>query len=83
MKQGTWNGLGGETNDRIFRPRKSKGDIRRMKKYDIDIIKKSTYNFFIEAENEEEAKKKAYNLYETNSQEYFSDCDIEIEVGEF
>lgn len=54
-----------------------------MKKYDIDIIKKSTYNFFIEAENEEEAKKKAYNLYETNSQEYFSDCDIEIEVGEF
>lgn len=53
-----------------------------MKKFDITITQKDIYNFEIEAKSEEEAKSKAFRLFEEDKKAYFFDSDNDIEVVE-
>ena len=49
-----------------------------MKKFEVEFEETTTYNFIVEAENEDEAEDKAYDVYgELGDKKYLylSDCD--------
>ena len=55
--------------------------MSELKEFDIDIFKKITYNFNVLAHSYEEAKEKAYKIYEQAENngtisEYIYDCNI-------
>ena len=49
-----------------------------MKKFKVEVEKTTTNNFNVEAENEDEAEYKAYDVYDElgdKKYQYFNDCD--------
>lgn len=49
-----------------------------MKKFEVEFEETTTYNFIVEAENEDEAEDKAYDVYDElgdKKYQYFNDCD--------
>ena len=55
-------------------------------KFEVDIVRKSTFTFTIEAETESEACDKAYNFYcklveSRKINDYLTDEDLEYEVN--
>lgn len=48
--------------------------------YEVAITKKEFYTVYVEAENEEDAKRQAMADYEACPKEYYNDFDHEIEV---
>ena len=49
-----------------------------MKKFEVEFEETITYNFIVEAENEDEAEDKAYDVYDElgdKKYQYFNDCD--------
>ena len=58
--------------------------MSELKEFDIDIFKKITYNFTVLAHSYEEAKEKAYEIYEQAENngtinEYIYDCDVKVD----
>ena len=57
-----------------------------MKKFEVEFEETTTYNFIVEAENEDEAEDKAYDVYNElgdKKYQYFNDCDgYVIDVNE-
>jgi len=51
-------------------------------KYEVHITQTESYDIEVEADNEDEAEKKAWDLFDAGKQDYFSDCDGSCEVNE-
>ena len=52
-----------------------------MKKFEVEFEETTTYNFIVEAENEDEAEDKAYDIYDElgdKKYQYFNDCDGQV-----
>ena len=58
--------------------------MSELREFDIDTFKKIIYNFNVLAHTYEEAKEKAYKIYEQAENngtisEYIYDCDIKVD----
>ena len=52
-----------------------------MKKFEVEFEETTTYNFIVEAESEDEAEDKAFDIYNKlgdKKYQYLSDCDGQV-----
>lgn len=52
-----------------------------MKKFEVEFEETTTYNFIVEAENEDEAEDKAFDVYNKlgdKKYQYLNDCDGQV-----